>query len=61
MDKQQRKKLQILEEGPKVMTRLDSLKATLRNSKLENSRPWWHTRILVLKNSQPYMTDYQPK
>ena len=40
------KELDGLEEGPKAEILIDSLRKTL---KLENTRPWWHTWILVKK------------
>ena len=41
------KKLEGLEESPKVETHIVLLEMTLNNIKLENVMPWWNTWFLV--------------
>ena len=41
------KELEGLKVGLTAEIYIDSLRTTLRNIKLENARPWWHTWILV--------------
>ena len=49
MDKQNDKRTEGLEEGPKAEIHIDLLKMTLKKIKLENARPWWNTWFLVQK------------
>ena len=54
-----KKELKELKEGPEVNILFDSLKVkTPENTKLENVRTWWHTRILFWKKSLPFTKDW---
>ena len=50
--------LKRLEKEPKTKIHNDSLRITLKNTKLENVRPWWHTWIW-LKKFTSIQTSYQ--
>ena len=52
--------LRILEEGPMMEIHIDALKATHKNTKMENSWPRWHTQIVTLKiHLYPRTTGYR--
>ena len=50
-------KLKELEESWMLTYIVVSKSSTQENTQLENTRPWWHTWILVLNNSYSSMTD----